>query len=61
LHVSGVKPFGESVVDLGQHLLSFCSLALLLPQPRQTHHRPQFPRFRSLLPGLYGRQKTGTS
>jgi hypothetical protein len=40
LQILRVKPLGEPVVDLGQQLVSFGPLALLLPQPTQTHHRP---------------------
>ena len=43
LEVRGIKPFGEPVLDLRQHLLGFFFLALLLPQPAQTHHCPQLP------------------
>jgi hypothetical protein len=32
LQVFGVKPFGKPIVNLGQHLPSFFSFTLLLPQ-----------------------------
>ncbi len=44
-----VKPLSEPAVDLRQHLPGFFCLALLLPQPAQTHHRPQLQRL-CLLP-----------
>jgi hypothetical protein len=41
LQVDGVKALGEPVVDWRQELSGFGPLALLLPQPAQTHGRPQ--------------------
>src|SRR6266702_6386965 len=59
LQVRRIKPLGEPAVNLRQHLLSFCFLALLLPQPAQAHHRPQLQRLRPLPPGnLAGPLKT---
>src|SRR5206468_12923322 len=59
LQVFGVKPLGEPVVYLRQHLSGFCLLALLLPQTSQTHRCPQFQRLRLLPAGnLNGLQKT---
>src|SRR5258706_243048 len=59
LQVFGVETFGEPVVDLGQHLVSFCSSALLLPQSRQACRRAKFPRLRLLmLSDLNGFKKT---
>ena len=59
LQVLRIKSFGEPAVDLGQHLVSFFLLALLLPQAREAHCRAEFQRFRLLLAGnLDGLQKT---
>src|SRR5262245_61252429 len=51
LEVSGVKPLGEPAIDRCQELVGLGALALLLPQARQTHGRPQLPRFRLLAAG----------
>ena len=45
LQVLRVKPFSEPAVDLGQQLVGFDRLALLLPQSRQAHHRSQLNSF----------------
>ena len=39
LQVRRVKPFGEPVIDRSQQIVRFLPLALLLPQPAQTHRR----------------------
>jgi hypothetical protein len=33
LQISGIKPFGEPLVDGGQQVVGFFFLTLLLPQP----------------------------
>ena len=38
LQIFRLKPFGEPVVDLRQHLLGFLLFPLSQPQPAQTHH-----------------------
>ena len=43
LEISGVKTLGEPAVERHQQVLGFLALVLLLPQPTQTQHRPQFP------------------
>src|SRR6266571_5069975 len=59
LQVFGVKAFGEPVVNLGQQLPGFFLLALLLPQPAQTHHRAQLQGLGTLAAGnLNGLMKT---
>ena len=51
LQIFGVKAFGEPLVDLGQHLVSFALLALRLPQAGKAHRCTEFERFGLLLPG----------
>jgi hypothetical protein len=41
LQVSGVKALGEPAVDRGEQRVGLSPLALLLPQARQAHGRPQ--------------------
>ncbi len=55
LKVPRVKPFGEPVVDLGQHLPGLFFLALSLPQPTQAHHRPQLQGLGTLAAGNFNR------
>src|SRR5262245_1115507 len=43
LQVGGVKALREPVVDRRQQFARLDPLALLLPQPRQAHGRPQLP------------------
>jgi hypothetical protein len=52
LKVRSVKALGEPAVDRGQQLVRIDTLALLLPEPTQTHRRPQLERF-GLLPALH--------
>ena len=40
LEVGSGKALGEPTIDLGQEPVDLGVLALLLPQPAQTHHRP---------------------
>jgi hypothetical protein len=43
LQVSGVKAFGEPVVDRGQEVMGFLAFALLLPQASEAGSGPQLP------------------
>jgi hypothetical protein len=49
LEVGGVKAFSEPAVHLGEQLAGCGASALVLPQPRQAHRRPQLPRLRLLV------------
>src|SRR6266853_3692485 len=51
LQVSGVEALGEPAIDWGQELVGFGALALLLPQARQAHRRPQLQRLGLLAAG----------
>ena len=53
LQVFRVKPFGEPVVDLGQHLASFVLLALLLPQSARLVTARSSQRLRLLAAGNF--------
>src|SRR5262245_25137852 len=44
LQVSGIKPFGEPVIDRGQQRAGLVPRALLLPKPTQAQRRPQLQR-----------------
>ena len=43
LQVERVKAFGEPAIDRGEEIASRITLALIAPQPRHAHRRPQFP------------------
>src|SRR5262245_58873110 len=51
LQVLRVKPFGEPVVDLGQHVACFVVLSLSLPQASEASGGTQFPIFCALATG----------
>jgi hypothetical protein len=60
LQILRIKPFSEPVVDLGQQLVSFGFLALLLPKTGKTRSGTKFLRLGLLtLRNLYGLEKTG--
>src|SRR2546427_5911524 len=60
LQVRRIKALSEPAVDLGEHLAGFCTLALALPQPAQTHRSTQLPGFRLLAAGnVEGLTKAG--
>jgi len=52
LQVRGVEPFREPAVGRREQISSLGSLSLLLPQPRQAHHRPELERLRLLAYGV---------
>ena len=59
MQIFGVKAFREPAVNLRQLLPGFLLLALLLPQPREAHHRAEFERLGLLFLGDGdGRMKT---
>ena len=60
LEVGSVKALGEPAINLRQELVSFCALALLLPQPTQARRGAQLQRFRLLAAG-YGEGLVQTS
>jgi hypothetical protein len=60
LEIRRIKPFGEPVVDRGQHVVGLLALALGLPQARQTGGGAEFPGFGLLLTGhVEGLLETG--
>ncbi len=48
LQVRRIEPFGKPIVDRCEPPPRVARFALLPPQPRQTHRRPQLPRLRLL-------------
>ena len=48
--VERVEPFSEPAADRGEEIASILSFALIAPEPRHAHRRPEFPGLRVLRP-----------